>query len=249
MELGEALMWTVLGSDCTLYIYIYIYIYIYTVALLPNSRAWPHLIGLRDHIPSEKTHSVESSAWVIRPTQSIVSHNTQHSQETLKHASGGILTRNPSRGVAANRRLRLRSHRETSLRKVKVQKPQKRPCGYQEVKAPRFQDDRQGFQPFAQAAFTPQEIILVFISVRYWVDPRATVRPEELCKLKFPVTTSGIETATSRIVAQIPNQLRHLVPHLVYITYHYFKGLWFSASPNTEIHPCTTVLNSFSWLH
>ena len=36
----------------------------------------------------------------------------------------------------------------------------------QEVKAPKFQDNRQGYQPYAPAAFTPQEIFLVLISVR-----------------------------------------------------------------------------------
>jgi hypothetical protein len=45
-----------------------------------------------------------------------------------------------------------------------------RPIGFQEVEAPAFLDNRHmkvvGCQPYAPAAFTTQEILLVLISVR-----------------------------------------------------------------------------------
>ena len=66
----------------------------------------------------------------------------------------------------------------------KVKQSHYRPGQVLRVEAPIFWDNRHmkvvRCQSYAPAAFHPHEIFLILISVRGWVDPTATARPEEL---------------------------------------------------------------------
>jgi hypothetical protein len=59
----------------------------------------------------------------------------------------------------------------------------------------------------------PQEILLVLISFRRWVNQYFTVRHEELSQRNTLINPSGIESTTFRIVAQCIKQMRYILIH------------------------------------
>jgi hypothetical protein len=82
-----------------------------------------------------------------------------------------------------------------------------KPIGLWDVEVPIFSRKSAhrwpwGCQPYAPAALNPQGRFLVVISLKSWVDPKATVRMKELGELKKYIYTSpGLGPATFRVVA------------------------------------------------
>jgi len=62
------------------------------------------------------------------------------------------------------------------------------------------------------ARLYPQEKTLVLVSVRGWANPKATVQPEGLCRLKTPMTPPGNENATFGL-QRMPQPTGYRVPH------------------------------------
>ena len=72
-----------------------------------------------------------------------------------------------------------------------------------------------GFEPYAPAALTPQEIFLVLITVKRLSRPQGHSAAGRIMSMKNPVTATGIEPATFWLVVQCLNQLRDV--HCAYL--------------------------------
>jgi len=120
---------------------------------------------------------------------------------------------------------RVKSNRKGTQWKVNLKQSLYRPWKFQEFEAPRLQENRHMKVVSLSALLTgrlyPCKIPLVLISIRGRTDPIATARPEELCQWKIPMTPSGIEPTTFRLMAQCPQ--KNLIFRIIWSLYTHWS--------------------------
>ena len=125
-----------------------------------------------------------------------------------------------------------------------------RPWGFQNVEAPRFQDNRHMkvvSQAYALANCTPQKIFLVLISVRGWGDPKTIVWLQGLLQWKIPLTLLGIEAITFRLAVQCINQLCHCIP-LLNMKYKIIIQIYQLKNKRTLSHSVQYIIQYLQWV-
>jgi hypothetical protein len=90
------------------------------------------------------------------------------------------------------------------------------PTGFQQVEAPRFQDNRHMKVVRLSALCTGHLYPPGNIPKYSWYS--FLLQNEGLCQWKIPMTPSRIEPATFRLVAQCLNHMRHRVPRILFRT-------------------------------
>jgi hypothetical protein len=99
-------------------------------------------------------------------------------------------------------------------------------------------EDGKVLSPTHWLPLPPQEIFLILISVRGWVDSRAIVRPKGLCQWKIPMTPSGVEPATFWLVAQCLN---------LFSGYRKLFQVWTSRGSGADYFPPTHIEVKNTW--